>query len=115
MVEPDVSVEPEYVKASAGPEVFVSPYIVPEDVAVKILTTSALAVVSYIERAGTAVKKHVPGILFESRFGMVLADDKFRMGPYLGCFSALGVAAKTLGRCPNRFRVNIIYQFRHMC
>ena len=40
-----MSIEPEDVKASAGPEVFVPPYIVSEDVAIVILTTAALAVV----------------------------------------------------------------------
>ena len=104
-----MSIEPEDVKASAGPEVFVSPYIVSEDVAVKILTMAALAVVRYIESAGAAIEKHVPGILFESWFGVVVADDKFRMRPYLSCISASGIAAKALGCCPNSLGVNIVY------
>ncbi len=104
-----MSIEPEDVKASAGPEVFVYPYIVSEDVAVVILTPAAFAVVSYIEGAGAAIEKHVPGVLFESRFGVVLADDKFRVRFYLSCFSAPGIAAKALGCCPNSLGVNIIY------
>ena len=104
-----MSIKPENIKASAGLEVFVSPDIVSEDVAVVILATATLAIVRYIEGAGTAVKKHVPGVLFESWLGVVLADDKFRMRVYLSCFSAPGIAAKALGRCPNSLGVNIVY------
>ena len=104
-----MSIQPKNIQSSAGPEVFVPPYIVSEDIAVVILTMAALAVVSYIESAGAAIKKHVPGILFESWFGVVVADDKFRMRPYLSCISASGLAAKTLGRCSNSLGIDIVY------
>ena len=104
-----MSIEPEDVKASAGPEVFVYPYIVSEDVTIVILTTAPLAIVGYIECAGAAVKKHVPGVLFESWLGVVLADDKFRMRPDISCLSAPGITAKALGRCPESLGINIVY------
>ena len=90
-----MSIEPEDVKASAGSEVFVSPYIVSEDVTIVILTMATLAIVRKIESAGAAIKQHVPGVLFESWFHMVVADDKFRMRPDLSCFRAPGIATKT--------------------
>ena len=104
-----MSIKPENVKASAGPEVFLPSDIVSEDVAIVILTPAALAIVGYIEGAGSAVKKHVLCVLFESWLGVVLADDKFRMRVYVSYFSAPGITAKALGRCPNRLGVNIIY------
>ena len=103
-----MSIEPEDVEASAGPEVFLDPYIVPEDVAVVVLTMAALAVVSYIEGAGAAVKQHIACVLLESRFGVVVADDEFRMRLYLSCVYSPGIAAKALGRCLNTLGVNIV-------